>query len=131
MKFMMMMHAPKGDGSYQITQWTPDAIQSHIGYMKNFNRDLSTSGEFVAAEGLAMPGEAKLVRAAADGTPITDGSFAETKEYLVGFWIIDVESAARAYALAATASAAPGPTGAPLNMNIELRQIMLLRTSDA
>jgi hypothetical protein len=64
------------------------------------------------------------VRAGSDGKPITDGVFPEAKEFLVGYWIVDVESPERAYQIAAAASAAPGPRGAPLNMPIEVRQVM-------
>jgi hypothetical protein len=78
----------------------------------------------VGAEGLAGPDQAKLVRAGKDGKPITDGVFAEAKEFLAGYWIVDVESPERAYEIAAQASAAPGPGGAPLNMAIEVRQVM-------
>ena len=92
--------------------------------MKNFARKLTASGELVAAEGLAGPDQAKRVRAGADGKPITDGVFPETKEFLAGYWIVDVDSPERAYAIAAEASAAPGPGGVPLNMPIEVRQVM-------
>ena len=72
----------------------------------------------------------RVVRANKDGTPaITDGPFAESKEVLAGYWIIDVESANRAYELAARASAAPGPGGAPLFMPIEVRPVMMSSTS--
>ena len=54
----------------------------------------------------------------------TDGVFPESKEYLAGYWIIDVESPERAYQFAAEASDAPGPAGAPFNMPIEVRQVM-------
>ena len=64
------------------------------------------------------------VRAGKDGAPITDGVFPETKEFLAGYWIVDVESPERAYQIAARASAAPGPGGVPLNMPIEVRQAM-------
>jgi hypothetical protein len=72
---------------------------------------------------LSFPDQAKLVRAGKDGTPITDGIFPEGKEFLAGFWIVNVESPERAYAIAARASAAPGPGGAPLNMPIEVRPV--------
>ena len=75
-------------------------------------------------QGLAPPGQAKLVRAAKDGAPVTDGPFAESKEFLAGYWIVDVPSPERACELAAKASAAPGPNGNPLNMAIEVRQVM-------
>ena len=78
----------------------------------------------MAAEGLAGPDQARLVRAGQDGRPITDGVFPEAKEFLAGYWIVDVESTERAYAIAAEASAAPGLGGAPLNMGIEVRQVM-------
>ena len=124
MKFMLMMHAPRGTGEYQIGQWSPDDFAAHIDFMHRFNRELKQAGEFVAAEGLTPPGEARLVRAGKDGAPITDGPFAESKEFLAGWWIVDVEGAERAWALAAKASAAPGPGGVPLNMPIEVRQVM-------
>ena len=124
MKFMMMMHAPKGAGEYRINDWSPEDFKSHIAFMHRFNRELIAAGEMVGAEGLAMPAEAKLVRAGADGIPVTDGPFAESKEFLAGYWIVEVESAERAYELAAKVSAAPGPRGEPLNMAVEVRQVM-------
>jgi len=64
------------------------------------------------------------VRAGKDGAPITDGVFPEAKEFLLGYWIVDVESPERAYEIAARISAGPGPGGVPTNMPIEVRQIM-------
>ena len=65
------------------------------------------------------------MRAGKSGAPeVTDGPFAEAKEFLAGYWIVDVESTDRAYAIAARASAAPGKGGVPLNMPIEVRQVM-------
>ncbi|EYF05563.1 YciI family protein [Chondromyces apiculatus] len=122
MKFMLMMHTPNG-GPYQIASWPHQDIKGHIAFMIDLAKRLGASGELVLAEGLSGPEEAKLVRAGKDGKPITDGVFPETKEFLAGFWIVDVESAERAYAIAAEASAAPGPGGAPLNMGIEVRQV--------
>jgi hypothetical protein len=55
---------------------------------------------------------------------VTDGVFPEAKEFLAGFWIVDVESAERAYEIAAKASLAPGPGGAPLFIPIEVRQVL-------
>jgi hypothetical protein len=65
------------------------------------------------------------VYAGKDGAPVTDGVFPESKEYLAGYWIVDVETPERAYDIAARASAAPGPGGASLNMPIEVRQVMM------
>jgi hypothetical protein len=122
MKYMMMMNVP--GGPYRISDWPPDAWKAHIGFMQDFARRLSEAGELVSAEGLSGPDQAKLVRAGRDGRPVTDGVFPETKEFLAGFWIIDVDDLQRACALAAEASAAPGPDGKPLNMGIELRQVL-------
>jgi hypothetical protein len=123
MKYILMMHT-KGNQPYQIAEWPKKDIKAHIAFMIAINKRLRESGELVGAEGLSGPDQAKLVRAGADGTPVTDGVFPESKEFLAGYWIVDVESPARAYAIAAEASAAPGQGGAPMNMNIEVREVM-------
>ncbi len=125
MKYMMMMNTPAGKtGDYQINNWAPEDFRAHIAFMLDFNARLQKAGEFVDGQGLTPPNQAKLVRAGKDGEPITDGVFPETKEFLAGFWIIDVASPERAWQLAAEVSAAPGPGGKPLNMAIELRPVM-------
>jgi hypothetical protein len=131
MRYMMMMHAPKaGWSTAGIATWPPQDITAHIKFMMGLNKELAASGELVDAQGLAGPEDATLVRAAADGTPITDGPFPEAKEFLAGFWIIDCDSPARAYEIAARVSAAPGRGGAPLNMPIEVRQVMSAPPAD-
>ncbi len=124
MKFMLMMHTPAGTGDYQINDWSPEDFKAHMTFMHTFNKKVAAAGEWVGAEGLSSPGEARVVKAAKDGTPVTDGVFPEAKEFLAGYWIVDVDSPARAYQLAAAISAAPGPRGVPLNMNVEVRQVM-------
>jgi len=122
MKYILMMNTMKaGDG---VPNWPKKDLQGLVAFMKNFDKELRESGELVSAEGLAFPDQAKQVRAGKDGTPITDGVFPEGKEFLAGYWIVDVDSPERAYAIAARASACPGPGGAPLNMPIEVRQVM-------
>ena len=59
-----------------------------------------------------------------DGVPVTDGVFPESKEFFAGFWIVDVEIPERVCVIAARASAAPGPGGAPLNISVEVRPVM-------
>ena len=126
MKFILMMNAPRGTGDYGVVNWPPEDLKAHINFMKRFARELKDSGELVAAEGLAAPGEAKLVRARKGGgaPEVTDGPFAESKEFLAGYWIVDVDSQGQAYAIAGRASAAPGPGGGPLYLPIEVRQVM-------
>ena len=93
--------------------------------MIKFSGELKQSGSLVGAEGLAGPSQAKIVRAGGNGAPeVTDGPFAESKEFLAGYWIVDVDSPQEAYDIAARASAAPGPGGKPLNMPIEVREVM-------
>jgi len=123
MKYMLMMNAP-GGGPPQIASWPKEDITAHIQFMIRFSKKLHEAGELVAAEGLAGPEQAKLIRAGNDGRPVTDGVFPETKEFLAGYWIVDVDSPERAYEIAAEASAAPGPGGKPFNMPIEVRQVM-------
>jgi len=122
MKYILMMNTMRaGQG---LPNWSTKDLQAHVAFMKNLNKDLRESGELVAAEGLSFPEQAKVVRAGKDSAPITDGVFPESKEFLAGFWIVDVETPERAYAIAAKASAAPGPGGAALNMPIEVRPVM-------
>lgn len=123
MKYILMMNTMKLN-SEGFPGWQRKDIQAHIAFMKQLNNELRETGELVNAEGLTFPEQAKLVRAGKDGTPITDGVFPESKEFLAGFWIIDVDTPERAYAIAARASAAPGPGGSPLNMAIEVRPLM-------
>ena len=122
MKYILMMNTMRaGNG---VPEWPQKDLQAHIGFMMKFNKELRESGELVAAEGLSFPDQAKVVTAGKDGMPITDGVFPEGKEFLAGYWIVDVETPDRAYAIAAQASAAPGPGGVPLNMPIEVRPVM-------
>jgi hypothetical protein len=121
MKYILMMNTMKaGEGA---PSWSKTDLQAHIAFMKSLVKELRESGELVLAEGLSFPDQAKLVRAGQDGMPITDGVFPESKEFLAGFWIVDVDSPQRAYTLAARISAAPGPQGSPLNMPIEVRPV--------
>ena len=132
MRYMLMMNVPRGTGEYQIGDWSPDDFKAHIAFMQEFNKDLTQAGEFVGGEGLAAPGEARVVRAGKDGAPVvTDGPFPEAKEFLAGYWIVEVEHPERAYEIAAKASAAPGPGGKPLIIPIEVRQVMKAPVPDA
>jgi hypothetical protein len=132
MKYMLMMHAPRAGWKEQgIGSWPPADIKAHINFMLQLNNELTQSGELVDVQGLAFPEEARIVRAQKDGTPVvTDGPYAEAKEFLAGFWIVDCPSAEHAYRIAARASGAPGKGGVPLNMPIEVRQVMSAPPAD-
>src|SRR5204862_4992540 len=129
MKFMLLMHSARKSAD---TGWTADDLKAHMTFMHRLDQELTESGERAAGEGLAPPGEARIVRAGKNGVPaVTDGPFPESKEFLAGYWIVDVDSPERAYEIAAKASAAPGKGGVPLNMAIEVRQVMSGPPADA
>jgi hypothetical protein len=123
MKYILMMNTMRA-GGHGLADWAKKDMQAHIAFMIDLNKELRESGELVSAEGLSFPDQARLVRADKDGMPITDGVFPESKEFLAGYWIVEVATPERAYAIAAKVSAAPGPGGAPLNMAIEVRPVM-------
>lgn len=123
MKYMLMMNAP--GGPYEIlTKWPKPALAAHGEFMNRLNKKLADAGELVAGAGLTAPDQATLVRAGANAEPVTDGVFAESKEFLAGYWIVDVKTRERAYAIAAEVSMAPGPDGEPLHMAVEVREVM-------
>jgi hypothetical protein len=123
MKYILMMNGKNSDFE-GYTKWSKQDLQANVDFMRAFSKELKDAGVFVATEGLAWPHEAKAIRAGKNGEPITDGVFPESKEFLAGYWIIDVESPEQAYKIAARASQAPGPGGKPGNMPIEVRQIL-------
>ena len=114
-----------------MDQWAPEDIRAHITFQHDLNKELDESGELVDAQGLAGPDLAKFVTFDGTGTPVvTDGPYAESKELLAGYRIVDVESEARALEIAAKTSAAPGPRGVPIRQRIEVRQIMGAPSTD-
>ncbi|MBV8728278.1 MAG: hypothetical protein JO336_00575 [Acidobacteriia bacterium] len=124
MKYILLMSGTKaGVDTYRA--WTKKDINTHMAALVSLNRELSDSGELVATQGLAAPHEAKVVRGLNDGMPITDGIFPESKEFLLGYWVVDVETPERACEIAGRISAAPGPGGMPTNMPIEVRQFAI------
>jgi hypothetical protein len=123
MKYILLMTGTK-EGVDAYRAWSEKDIQTHFAHLTSLRNDLSKSGEFVATEGLGAPQQAKVVRAGKDLAPITDGVFPEAKEFVLGYWIVDVDTAERAYEIAARISGGPGPGGIRLSMPIEVRQIM-------
>ena len=122
MKFMVQMNVKKGP--YQMQDWSPEDVKRMVGFMNDVNADLKAKKQWVFAEGLVSPEEARLVKANDDGSPsVTDGPFAESKEFIAGFWIIDVKDADEAYKFAARISLCPGPGGKPLHMPLEVRAV--------
>ena len=121
MKYILLMTGTKaGVDTYHA--WSKKDVDAHMAVLVSVNRELTESGEFVATQGLAGPNEAIVVRGVKNGVPVTDGIFPESKEFLLGYWIVDVAKPERAYEIAGRISAAPGPGGKPTNMPIEVRQ---------
>ena len=125
-KYLLLKHyrgAPAPINNVPMDQWTPEDISAHIQFMQDFAARLEETGEFVNAEGLAPEGT--FVRYDGEGQPpVTDGPFAETKDLIAGWMMIDVDSYERALELAGGLSAAPGANGKPIHEWIEVRAIM-------
>ncbi|MFI1912368.1 YciI family protein [Nocardia sp. NPDC020380] len=122
-KYLLLKHyrgAPASVNDVPMDQWTPEEISAHVQYMQDFGARLEESGEFVEHRALAPGGT--FVRSDGEGRPpVTDGPFAETKDLIAGWTIIDVESYERALELAGELSAAPGAGGKPVQEWLEIR----------
>ncbi|GAB4586018.1 YciI family protein [Nocardia sp. IFM 10818] len=122
-KYLLLKHyrgAPAAVNDVPMDQWTPEEISAHIQYMRDFATRLEATGEYVSEQALAPEGA--FVRYDGEGRPpVTDGPFAETKDLIAGWMIIDVDSYERAVALAGELSAAPGAGGKPIHEWLELR----------
>ena len=124
-RFMLLQnYAATPACSVPMSEWPVEDIKAHIAFQHELNAELAGQGELVDAQGLAGPELAKFVTWDGSGAPVvTDGPFPESKELLAGYRMIDVDSEARAIEIAAKASAAPGPGGAPIQQPIEVRQV--------
>jgi hypothetical protein len=123
MKFMLLMNAPREAVDVYMSG-SQEVVDAHTACMRRFGAKLVAAGELAGAEGLALARDAKLVRAGKNGQLVIDGVFPDSKEFLAGYWIVDVDGPERAYELAAEASAAPGPGARPRNTPIEVREVM-------
>jgi hypothetical protein len=125
MKYMLMMRTGPDDGVPPPNEWEPEEVKANWAHMEEIHHELSEAGELLGAEGLSGPDTAKFVTSDGVNAPVvTDGPFAEAKEFLAGFWMIDVNSEERAIEIAARTSAAPGPGGRPTRKTIEVRAVM-------
>jgi hypothetical protein len=123
MKYILLMSSTKA-GVTAYHTWSQSDRDTHLQTLGDLVKELVETGEFVATQGLAEPKDAKLVRGESNGLPVTDGIFPEAKEFLLGYWIVDVATPGRACAIAGRISVAPGPGGTPTNMAIEVRQFV-------
>lgn len=124
MKYMILINASVSSWK-EMGDWSPDEVKVMVGFMDELNEELVKNGELVDANGLGGPAFAKVVRAQQGGdTVVTDGPFSEAKEFLAGYWMVDVADEARAIEIAVRASACPGPGGVPLNQPIEVHPVL-------
>ncbi|TKK78996.1 hypothetical protein FDA94_36375 [Herbidospora galbida] len=125
-KYLLLKHyrgAPASVNDVSMDQWTPEEVAAHVQYMVDFAARLEETGEFVDSQGLSPEG--RFVRYDGEGRPpVVDGPFAETKDLIAGWMVIDVESQERAYELAAELSAAPGAGGRPIHEWLEVRPFL-------
>jgi hypothetical protein len=125
MKYMLLMNYTPVPGVPPMSEWAPEEVKAHGDTMMAIHAELSARGELVGTEGLTGPEAAKIVTHDAVGAPVvTDGPFPESKEFLAGYWLVDVESEQRAIEIAARTSAAPGPGGKPVAKEIQVRPVM-------
>jgi hypothetical protein len=127
-KYLFLKHyrsltAPDPVTEVPMDRWTPEEIDAHMRYMDDFARRLEAEGVLVG--GHAVSAEGFWVRSDGAGRPpVTDGPFAETKDLIAGWMIVDVDSEARAIELAAELSAAPGAGGEPVQEWLEVRPVL-------
>ena len=127
MKYLLLKHYRGGPVPAVLfapmDQWTPAEVDAHMQYMRDFAARLEEKGEYVDGQALAPGGT--FVRYDGEGRPpVTDGPFAETKDLIAGWMVIDVESWDRAVELAGELSAAPGPGGKPIYEWLEVRPFL-------
>ena len=126
MKYLLLKHyrgAPAAVNDVPMDRWTPAEIDDHIAFMNAFAARLEETGEYV--DGQALSPDGLWVRSDGPGRPpVTDGPFAETKDLIAGWMVIDVASQDRAVELAAELSSAPGKGGEPIHEWLEVRPFL-------
>ena len=129
MKYVILIHANPDPWGHPTSHDTPEGralpAEVHQEMDRQFEallEEISASGEFVSAEALADPASATLYGWSAEGHLATEGPYAEAKEQLAGFFLVDCASRERAEAIAAR-FAQPGGV-------VELRPVMWLGGDD-
>lgn len=125
-KYLLLKHyrgAPTPVNDVPMDQWTPEEVSAHMKYMNDFADRLKKTGELVDSQALAPEGT--WVQYGGEGRPpVTDGPFAETKDLIAGWMVIDVDSYERAIELAGELSAEPGAGGKPIHEWLEVRPFL-------
>ena len=127
-KYLLLKHyrgAPAPVNNVPMDQWAPGEVDAHMQFMSDFASRLVGTGEFI--DGQALSPDGMWVRYDGEGRPpVVDGPFAETKDLIAGWMIIDVENKERAIELAGALSSAPGAGGRPIHEWLEVRPFLEL-----
>jgi hypothetical protein len=124
-RYLLAVTFADGPGVPPMTEWTPGEVQAHLDYYTALNAELTASGELVGGMTLTGPDLAVIVTGDGRTAPVrTDGPFAEVKEWVAGFQVVDVASEERAVEIAGKISAVPGPGGVPTRQPIHVRRVM-------
>jgi hypothetical protein len=123
-RYLLIVDFQPGAIDTPMDEWKPEEINTHLDYYKALNDELVASGELVGSVILTPPDLAKVVTSDGTAPVVTDGPFAEFKEWVAGYQIVDVESEARALEIAGRVSAVPGPGGVPIQQPIQVRRVM-------
>jgi hypothetical protein len=115
MKYMLLAYTNEAD--WAAVDYTSAEFQEWCAFYEDLGKELTATGEFVSTEGLADPSFTRTTRKQGDTVVATDGPYAEFKEVLVSFSIIDCAGIDRAMEIAARITAAVGDT-------IEVRPVM-------
>jgi hypothetical protein len=125
-KYLLLKHyrgGPAPANDVPMDRWTPEEVTAHVQFMEDFAARLEETGEFVETQALSPDGT--FVRYGGEGRPpVTDGPFAETKDLIAGWMVVDVDTYERALELAGALSAAPGAGGEPLYEWLEVRPFL-------
>ena len=124
-RYLLIVDFQPGISNAPMEEWKPEEVEAHLDYYRVLLRELQASGELLKSEVLTGPDLAHVVTSDGINPPVvTDGPFAEFKEWVAGYEIVDVDSEARAIEIAARLSAVPGPGGRATQQPIQVRRIM-------
>jgi len=130
-RYLLIVDFQPGAVEAPMDEWKPEEINAHLDYYKALNAELVARGELVQSVILTPPDLAKVVTSDGTALVVTDGPFAEFKEWVAGYQIVDVDTEARALEIAGRVSAVPGPDGIPIQQPIQVRRVMDDAPSDA
>jgi hypothetical protein len=115
MKFLLNMHINPTAWEALTEEERTEVMEGHGAFIELITK----SGEMITTQALADPSQAAVVRVRGGQPVVSDGPYLEAKEYLGGFYLIDVENRERALELAALI-----PDAKVEGMGIEVRQVM-------